>query len=119
MSREFICQKFCFGYKNRRWKVGEKIMVSPEEEKNVPVFFVPVEKFVTPDLGIAGGPRNDGVLKKLEKITKTAMSPDTEAFLEKADSPEPSLAVSPEETNNAENVPAPAKRSRRLGTKNK
>ena len=126
MPREFICQTFCFGYKNRRWKVGEKIMVDEAEEKLLPKWFVPVEKFKQQDLSVIGGPRVDGVLKKLEKITDTAMSPDTRKMLEKENAASPKEETEAPEVAAPEvaapeggKVPEPVKRGRRLGSKNK
>jgi hypothetical protein len=120
MSREFICQSFCFGYKNRRWKVGEKITVGDDEKLSAHFLkhFVSVGDFVQPDLDVMGGPRNDGVLKKLVKVTDTGMSPDTRAML---NGEAVQFIGEPIDESDlvAANVPDPIKRGRRIGSKNK
>jgi len=120
MAREFVCQKMCFGYKNRRWRVGEKLIVQEGEESLLPTFFVPVELFKQPDQGIIGGPRVDGVLKKIEKITDTAMSPDTKAFLEREKLGVPAEPMEPSGVfESGVSAANPIKRGRRLGSKKK
>ena len=73
------------------------------------------------DLSVIGGPRVDGVLKKLEKITDTAMSPDTRKMLEKENAASPKEETEAPEVAAPEGgkVPEPVKRGRRLGSKNK
>jgi hypothetical protein len=124
--KEYVCQSFCFGYKNRRWKVGTSVFVDEVEAKNLPKWFVPKEQYVIPEVGLAGGPRIDGVLKAPVKITDTAMSPDTRRMLgldktetqeETGDPHKIDFLVSSSEPEK-ENIQKPMKRGRRLGSKN-
>jgi hypothetical protein len=123
MEREYKCQSFCFGYRGKRWKVGEDVVLDPGEVPNAHFLkhFVLKNEFKVPDLTVIGGPRIDGVLKKIERVTDTAMSPDTKRLLENQGKEK--LAGAPIEENivPVENdvEKSIVKRGRRIGSKNK